>query len=123
MSEKYTVGQIVHRQEFRRSYEKDLPMTQYEITKIGRKWVTVKPVGHLHRWTERFDKEAMYEDAGGYASRARYWIKAEDYVVEKKMREDWGRFAKQFDGIARNRPAHITHEDIAALRAILKLES
>ena len=123
MSDKFTVGQVVYRQQFRRSHEAELPMAQYEITKIGRKWVEAKPVGSHHGYRERFDKDTGCEDGRGYSSGARYWPNPEEYETEKKLREGWSSFRKQFDLMGWNRPEHITLEDIAALRAILKLES
>tara|TARA_R110002126_G_scaffold58659_3_gene154649 strand:+ start:1275 stop:1640 length:366 start_codon:yes stop_codon:yes gene_type:complete len=58
-----------------------------EVTKVGRKWVTVGSNGQM-----RFDPEDMLEDGGQYCSSATYYLSEEAYTIHQARLSYWGKF-------------------------------
>lgn len=82
------------------------------ITKIGRRWITIKDGGH----TERFDAETMHIDGGQYISPGRVYLHEDDYRNTLEINKAWADFARR---LSHTPPDHITMTDISTMKTML----
>ena len=83
-----------------------------EISKVGRKWVTLKN-GY------RFEKTKTSLDGGDYVSPGRIYESKQAYEDELQLRTGWEELRKYLDRIM---PPDMTMERIRAARAALGIE-
>lgn len=109
----YRVGQKVVISQYRGS-RSGTDLYDGEVTKIGRKWITVKS----GPWREeRFDLDGRAEDQGGWA--ATLWPNREAYEADARRRRAWN----MLHALVRQHnhpPAHLTTEQIEAMIAAVQ---
>jgi hypothetical protein len=89
-----------------------ITLHESEITKIGRKWVTLKG------YHGRFDMETGWIDGGDYLSPGRVWTSKEEYEAEVAADAAWKELRDLF-GRCGSRPSHMSEPEIRTMLAAL----
>lgn len=90
--------------------------THAEITKIGRKWVTVKL---LSDWGEdRFNKSTGRVDARGYTELGSVWPSEQAYKAHIALGQEWERLRDTINRM-RSTPRALTPKHVSDLDTIL----
>jgi hypothetical protein len=98
-------------------HDNSRPSTGYEVvvTRVGRKWATLKDCG-------RIDKSTLWRDGEGYAPPGRCWLSKDAWEQEKRVASAWDDLCRRISGAWRRRPDSVTVENIAAAAALLGIE-
>lgn len=111
----YAIGQKVLISSWRRGHGDDF--RDGEVTKIGRKWITVK----TRQWSEeRFDLEGRSDQGWGHPPRL--WPNREAYEADKLRRETWDKL-HSFVRTHNHAPKHLSTEQIADMLATITLNT
>lgn len=109
----FTVGQTVIRFRTKFCNEPIGPGCDVEITKVGRKWVYLKG-------GERFDRQTMCIDGGGWASHARIYPNLEAHERDLRRFRLWRRIKDAaWQG---SPPANLTLADLVGAAGCLKCD-
>ena len=106
----YKVGQVLW---YVPSDRRDKPRFE-TITKIGRKWITVRDGW---KWIRLDMEDGLRADGGAYNSPGRAYLTEGEYVKELILNQEWNDFASRVK--PQSRPEKVTMEDIWKVREIL----
>jgi len=92
--------------------------TEYEISKIGRKWAEYKyPDSRFSHSQGRFDIETLHPDSRNGS----VWLSLEERAAERLLLETWREFCRDIHALQNHIPSHISLTAIKAARFELGL--
>lgn len=99
----------------------DPKMRKVVVTKVGRKWVSYESKESNYKMEDRFDAETGRIDSKNFSSPGRVFLSLQNYHDTEGLFKEWTNLRCEISG-KYSIPEGLSHEDIAAIRKILKLE-
>jgi hypothetical protein len=107
MKHNFEIGQKVL---FVRVTRAETQFDEKTITKIGKRWVSVQP------YDDKFDRDTLVVDAGGYNSEYSVFLTKEHYEETVKLQEEWRGFHSKITWVV---PEGMTLEKLNKMKELL----